>query len=293
MTGIAWRKVGFVVAAWTVFSTLGTAVRAADTKVAFIPSKIECQDVTPHKCAAVHTTMKVIEAKFRISASFLDGGEDSTVDFVYMLSSPGMRLKVLDFLPNTTLESTTAEDQIEVVDSTESSDATSGEAKVGYGVLGLTAGKSFNNKRTESNKYKRVAPKNLVLASGTTNRGHGVFYKLRPSRDASLEGAKEFTFLAMVPKTWRGDWCSVVCCARANKRSVTSTSVAISGIEHAHVGLFLAGDTEASQLSDSLTQTQTANGSVLAKQLAKEATEMIDEMHAAKSMYSFKVPTSD
>jgi hypothetical protein len=35
---------------------------------------------------------------------FLEGNEETIVDFTYMISSPKMRLKILDYLPNTTLE---------------------------------------------------------------------------------------------------------------------------------------------------------------------------------------------
>lgn len=270
------------------------ACPAADVKVAFdIPSKVECRDVTPEKCAAAHPTMKVIEARFRISASFVDGEETSAVDFVYMISSPDMRLKVLDFLPNTTLESWTAEDRIEVTDSTESSDAVTGEARVTYSLLSLGGTLNQSNKKTESNHYQKLAPKHLVLASGTVNRGNGVFYKLRPSHDVSLEGAKEFVMLCIVPKRWRGDWCTVVCSARANKKSVVSSNVAISGIEQAHVGLYLAGDDEASDLADSLTQLQLAHGGQLSKQLTKEATHMLEALHSTPSNQETKNPAGE
>jgi hypothetical protein len=236
--------------------------------------------VTPEKCAAAHPTMKVIEAKFRISASFVEGDESSTVEMVYMISSPEMRLKVLDFLPNTTLEST-AEDHIEVIDSTESTDALTGDAKVAYSILTLGGSANSTNKKTESNKYRKIPPKHLVLASGTVNRGHGVFYKLRPSQEASLEGAKEFMMLCIVPKTWRGDWCTVVCSARAKKRSTLSTTVAIAGIEQAHVGLYLEGDDEASRLSDTLTEVQLAHGGALARQLTREAAHTLEVLHSS------------
>ena len=267
---------------------------AAETRVAFdIPSKVECRDVTPEKCAKAHPTMKVIEAKFRISASYVDGTEASTVDFVYMISSPEMRLKVLDFLPNTTLESSTAEDRIEVTDSTESSDATTGDARVAYSILSLSGSKNSTSKKTESNHYQKVAPKNLVLASGTVNRGHGVFYKLRPSNGTSLEGSKEFVLLCIVPKTWRGDWCTVVCSARANKKSPVSSSVAIAGIEQAHVGLYLSGDEHASDLSDELTRIQLSNNGLLSKQLSKEAIHDVEALHAAPTAQATKAGSFD
>jgi hypothetical protein len=199
-----------------------------------------------------------------------------------------MRLKILDYLPNTTLESTYADDRIEVADMTENTDSTGAEARVAYSVLSLSSTKNQSAKKTEQNHYKRVAPKSLVLASGTTNRGHGVFFKLRPSNGASLEGAKEFTFLAIVPKEWRGDWCTFVCAARANKKSLVSTSIVLSGIEQAHVGLYLCGDRQASDLCAQLCQLQEANDGVLAKEMAKEATRMAETMHVVNvSNHSF------
>lgn len=265
---------------------------AADPKVIFdIPSKVECSDVTPHKCAKVHPTIKIIEARFRISASFIEGKESSTADFVYMISSPDMRLRVLSFLPDTTLESSTAEDRIEVTDSSESSDSGTGEVKVSYSLLSLGAAKNSTSKKTESNHYQKVAPKNLVLASGTVNRGHGVFYKLRPSTGSSLEGAKDFALLCVVPKEWRGDWCNVVCSARVNRKTTVSSSVAVAGIERAHVGMYLSGDREASKLSDELTQLQAAHGGLLSKNLAKEALQNLEELHLGTP--TFKSPSAD
>ena len=288
------KSLWYFAAVLSVVSSVENCPAASHTKVAFdIPSKVECRDVTPEKCAKAHPTMKVIEAKFRISASFVDGSEASTLDFVYMISSPEMRLKVRDFLPNTTLESSTAEDRIEVTDSTESSDAVTGDARVAYALLSINATKNSTSKKTESNHYQKVAPKNLVLASGTVNRGHGVFYKLRPSNDVSLEGAKEFVRLCIVPKSWRGDWCTVVCSARANRKTGLSSSVAISGIEQAHVGLYLSGDQEASDLADDLTQVQLSNGGLLSKHLSKEAVHDVEALHAASSIPSAKEGSFD
>ena len=248
-----------------------------------IPDRIECRDVTPEKCAAAHPNLKVIEAKFRISASFIEGTEESIVDFAYIITSPGMRMRIQDYLPNTTLESSLAEDAIEVADTTENSSTGTEDAKVAYRVLTLGASKSQTSKKTESDKYKRIVAKTLVLASGTTNREHGVFFKLHPSKGASLEGGKEFTFLAIVPKTWRGDWCSVVCAARTSKKSFYSTKVTLAGVDQAHVGLYMTGDHEASELAAALCRIQEANGGALSKAMAKEATRLVESMHAVEA----------
>ena len=276
------RKKVLIVAVVLV-GALGSAFQAdADdtTRIKFdIPEKIECRDVTPEKYAAAHPTLKVIEAKFRISAKFIEGDESNVVDFDYMISSPEMRLDILDFLPNTTLESTYADDRIEVSDVTQTSEANSEEARVGYSIFSLNAVRNQSAKRLEQNLYQRVAPKSLVLASGTINRGHGVFYKLRPSKGATLEGAKDFTFLATVPKTWRGDWCTFLCLARYNKKSLVASSVVLAGTDNTHVGLYMIGDREANDLSTKLCQLQQANDGVLARQFAKEAAKTAEAMH--------------
>jgi hypothetical protein len=269
-----------LIAAWSLLAV--GEVAAAEPRVVFdIPEKIECRDVTPEKCAATHPDLKVIEAKFRISSSFIEGTEESITDFAYIIASPEFRLKIQDYLPNTTLESTAADDAIEVADTTESTKGANAEAKVAYQIFSLGVGGSHNTKKTESGHYKQLAPKALVLASGTINREHGVFFKLRPSKGASLEGAKEFTFLAIVPKSWRGDWCTVACLARTTKKSAfsNSTTSQLAGVDQAHVGLYLTGDREGAKLADKLWQVQEANNGVLSKQMAKEAAERFATMH--------------
>lgn len=250
---------------------------AEDARAKFdVPDKIECKDVTPAKCAAAHPDLKVIEAKVRISASLEEGSEDSIVDFTYMIASPKMRLKILDYLPNTTLESQYADDRIEVADRVEDTTTTNIEGIAGYSIFSLNAALNQVNKRTENNQYERIAPKSLVLASGTMNRGHGVFYKLRRSNTASLEGAKEFTFLAIVPKDWRADFCTIVCTSRANKKTLLGSTVVSAGAVRVDVGMHMGDDREASDLCVRLCQVQQENGGLLMKQWGAEAAKAVE-----------------
>ncbi len=59
--------------------------------------------------------------------------------------------------------------------------------------------------------------------------------------------------------------------------------MALAGIEHAHVGLYLSGDHEASDLAEELCRIQEADGRALSKQMAQEATVLVESMHAAES----------
>ncbi len=262
---------------------LGDFAWAAPQVTFDLPDTIECRDVTPREFAAAHPTLKVIEARLRISARINDGAEPQIVDFMYMIASPEKRMKFQDYLPNTTLESTAAGDEIEVAATNENATGTLLDAHVSYKVLALGGTRTQSNKKSESNKYRQIAPKALVLASGTTDREHGVFFKLRPSKAASLEGAKEFTFLAVVPRTWRGDWCTVSCAARIKGRSFFTKTVVSAGVEQAQIGVYLAGDVQAAALAEELRRVQENYAAVLAGRLANNEDRLLETMYSAVS----------
>jgi len=266
-------------------ATLSAGPLLADgTQVTFdLPDTIQCRDVTPKAFAKAHPTLKVVEAKLRISARVTEGSESEIVDFLYVIASPDKRMKFQDYLPNTTLESTVGNDRIEVAETTETSAATSADARVSYKIFALGGTQNQSSKKTESNHYKQIAAKALVLASGTTDREHGVFFKLRPSKTASLEGAKEFTLLATVPKSWRGDWCTLSCAARVKIRSFLARTAVLPSVEQTQIGMYLAGDVEAMTLAEELRKVQEVHAAVLAAQLAKDRDRLLESMYAAVS----------
>jgi hypothetical protein len=237
-------------------TSLAPAV-AEETHILFdLPPAIECRDVTPDDFRAAHPTLKVIEGTLRISARVAQGSESQVVDFLYVIEGSSNSMRFQDYLPNTFLESTVADDLIAVTSGTENATGGGLKAQVVYKPVTVGADLSHNQKNTESSCYKKIVPRELVLASGTTNREHGVFFRLRPSRTASLEGAKEFTFLATVPLAWRGDLCVIDCTARAKKTSFFSSSVVPAGDARTTVPLHLMGDTAAADLARAFRRAQ-------------------------------------
>lgn len=263
---------------------VGGSAAGAEVRVAFdIPDAIECRDVTPPGCHMHCPDWKVIEGRFRVSARLVSGSEADIVDFLYVLASPETRLKIQDYLPNTTLESSVEGDRITVAQTNESARSLTGDLRVNYALLSVGPTANQTTKTSATNQYQEIAPKALVWASGTANRGHGVFFKLRPSKAMSLEGSKEFTFLAVVPRMWRGDWCVVACSARANKRSLLSKSTATVGGQHAHVGLHLMGDRETRQLASELFDVQRQNLDGLSGRFLQESEELLNWMQDASA----------
>jgi hypothetical protein len=267
----------------------GAANLLTAAEVSFdLPESIECRDVTPPNFAAADY-LKVIEGKLRISARVTSGQESEIVDFEYVIHSPDKRIRFQDYLPNTTLESAVADDQIEIKDATEKASTASADVHVVYKILSLGGTLSQSTKDTEANCYRQIAPKELVVASGTTDREHGVFFRLRPSRAASLEGAKEFSFLATVPKDWRGDVCSISCSARVKKNSFWSETIAPSGNRQVEVGLYLSGDVEAASLAEALRRVQEEYQDALAAQPPQPSA--LDKFsHQAVGLFTSKKP---
>jgi hypothetical protein len=247
-----------------------------------LPDTIECRDVTPTDFATAHPSLKVIEAKFRISARIVAGSESQIVDLLYVIASPDKQMRFQDYLPNTSLESSVVDDQIEITDTTEKAGGSETGAHVGYQGLGGGLSKTKSSKKTYSSRYKEIAPRALVVASGTTDHEHGIFFKLKTSRAASLEGGKEFTFLATVPRLWRGGRCTISCAARAKSKSFFSRSgVVPAGIAQSQVGLYLTGDAEANRLAEELAAVQQRHADVLAGQLVKGG--LLETMYEAAS----------
>jgi hypothetical protein len=216
-----------------------------------LPSAIECRDVTPREFATANPELKIVEAQLRISARILDGAASEIVDFVYTLKTE-QTMRIHEYLPATTLESAIAADQIEVTAANENTAAIGLEAKGLTVPLTIGASHSQNTKTSESSHYKQVAAKDMVLASGTIDREHGVFYRIRPSRMSSLEGARDFTLRIVVPRTWRGALCGIDCSSRATKQTTFSTSLVSAGICRGQVGMYLARDVEAAAVAEDL-----------------------------------------
>jgi hypothetical protein len=233
-----------------------------------LPSSVECRDVTTAEFAQTHPTLKVIEARFRISARLKDGTPSDIVEFFYTLKTD-QAMRITDYSPNTTLESTVDADHIEITDATENAKTLGADAHVALKPFVLGGSHNQTQKKSESSHYKQIAARDVVLSSGTTDREHGVFYRLRPSRTDSLEGGKEFKLTATVPRAWRGALCTIACAAKGTRHSVFSTSQVEAGGDRVQVGMYLAGNLEAARLAEGLRIAQERYDALLARQQSK------------------------
>jgi hypothetical protein len=227
-------------------------VDAADVRFDVVPV-VGCRDVTSAEFAAVNPHERLCEARFQLSSLIPRGGEDELVQYLYRIESPHRGFVVVDYLPQTTL-ATDVVKHLSVEKHRETHHDLGISVSGQYNKLAQGAASASNGKSIKSHvRYELLPPLELLASSGTISRGSGVYFKLRPSRRNSLEGAKEFVLVLRVPREWRGDYVQVRCEAVGRQTHLLPTieSEKVWGAADFLVALYAEGDVEAQQIASS------------------------------------------
>ena len=212
----------------------------------------ECREVTPADAEGLTPGKKLIELKLRVSVQVLRGKISQVEEIRIEIGDSERRIRVESFAPSTTLESTLSKD-ITWTKRTETGKSLAaslgGEAPVPLGDVVAHVLPSINGglskREVITEKQTRRAPKQVLVASGTIGQAHGVFFKLRPSPQSTLEGSHELTVRFLVPQNWRGDSLRVCCQATGHEKILWSTQPATWAHTCAPLAVYLAGDLEA------------------------------------------------
>ena len=227
---------------FSVLCFCGSAVRLQAKQ----PASVEFDASRAVPCRVVASTVdignKLIEARFRVSILVNQGRPEDVEDVVVLIEGPHCRLRVIDFSPKTEMANTVA-GEVQTTRTTEKT--ASAGAQLGGGALpplyGLaSASLSGSQHNVVAQTFKELPSKCLVLASGTTDGEHGVFFKVKGAPQVPLEGAKDFICTFEVPNEWRGDWCLLSCHARG--LSERNKKLNCCGRAEIFVGLYLEDD---------------------------------------------------
>jgi hypothetical protein len=179
---------------------------------------VACRDVTPEGFAAANPQQRLVEARIDISALLQRGSEDDLAEYYFRLTSPRRSVQVHDYLPKTKLAGDIA-GNISIEEKNERS------AGLGLSLAGVYSGAAkaagnanLGTTRSKTVRFDRLPPLESLTASGTIDRGTGVFFKLRPSSRTSLEGGNEYVLMLRVPCEWRADYLHLHCQATGWRR---------------------------------------------------------------------------
>ena len=213
---------------------------------------IECRDATPEEFLASRPDERVVECTLRLSVNLTSGDVNDVEALRVELADCDRRLRVFDFSPRTRLESSLSGD-VEWTKTSESSHtlgaSLGGELPIPVGCAVAHVTPTINGglagRETVTEKQTRVAPRQAVVASGTIDSEHGVFFTLRKSPTGSLEGVHELTVAFVVPERWRGDAIRVSCQATGHQKMLWMKQQKTWAAKSSAVALFMAGDQEA------------------------------------------------
>ncbi len=248
---------------------------------------VGCRNVTTPEFSELSPDEKLLEARFRFSF-LLHAGEKKgrLTQLLYRIESPEQNLRIIDYLPKTTL-STNVVGKVGVQRSEDSNYSLGINVQGKYEALanGNVSGKAATSSGSKL-QYELLPPLELLGAAGTTGRASGVYYKMRPSNRASLEGAREYTMVFRVPVEWRADYVVVRCeavCESGDRKQADFI-----------VALYEEGDLEARDVA-----TRFVRGEVGLVGVASRASKAIDKlalptpfhrMGASMSIVDRKIP---
>ncbi len=216
---------------------------------------VACRDVTDDEFAAMYPAERLIEAKFEISSMMAEGSESDLTEFVFRMTSPQQSFRIADYSPRTKLASDYA-GGIAIEKKKEDSKGLGLVASGGWEAAKINAHGDAGSKESLITKYELVAPMESVTASGTIQGGHGVYFKLRPSRQDTLEGAKSYQVVFRTSSDWRADIMHVHCEARGMQRGIVRQldDEVRCGLAEFPIAMYLAGDEQAKRVATQFAQ---------------------------------------
>lgn len=233
---------------------LAAATGGADVPVVVfdVPLISECRDVTPQGFREAYQRM-VIEAVFRLSPQLVAGQEKDLKQLRYEISTD-QQMPVVGFLPNSQVTTDVVNGTIAIQNASHH-----GEVSFRY-LITPAAGNGDLKGDLESSRaqFGLLAPRQLLMAAGTIDRGCGVYFDLRPSSQDTLQKQRDFACLFDVPTSWRADHVTIRCQAKGIKHGLGGLleSEVGCGAGLLCVGLFKQNDGEARAYAEKLARQQ-------------------------------------
>jgi len=240
-------------------SGIARSVAAAPAEVLFdVSPSVGCRDVTTAEFAAANPDERLVEARIEVSSLIRHGDAGDLLQFFYRFDSPRRTMPMVDYLPRTTLASDLA-GNVTVEQKQESNKGIDGAVTAPLAwPLKVTGSGELAAKTMASTRYELVPPMTAVAASGTLDRGFGVYFKLKPSRSTSLEGAKHFAIVFRVPRNWRADYLHLSCSASASVPGLFGPpgGQVVCGQQKFVVALYAEGDASAKAAAERLVRAE-------------------------------------
>lgn len=197
---------------------------------------------------------QIVQCELRLSSLIASPSVPQIDQWLVQCTPRDPAMRLVDYSPRTELSSgIEGPIQFKITDEESSSlglNVNSSYGSIAHGNVGADSGK----KNLVTQQYNQIAAVQAVTASGTINRGQGVYFKLRWTATQVLEGEKVFKLSLRVPRSWRGGLIDVNVTAQSAKKTFGGfdTQIKTLGAADFVVAAYRSGDTEATQHASEL-----------------------------------------
>lgn len=221
-----------------------------------------------------------ITFELRLSSMIVSPDAPSVHQWLVQVQPRDRSTWIVDYSPRTEAASEMAS-PIQIKNTTEEGNSMGIGLDGAYGHLArFHAAADQSQKQIQSVQFDRVAPVQAVTASGTINRGRGVYFKLRWTAQQVLEGEKSFRVTLRAPSHWRGGLVDVSVLAQGDRKSFAwERETTTMGAANFVVAVYREQDEPAETLAQSLAESEYALRILAAKQRVADS-----DSHSLPSM---------
>ena len=165
--------------------------------------RYDCPSQVPAVTVESGATHKIVEMLIPVSIAIEDRSLD-VKDVKVQVRWNRNAFPVVEFAPRTLLQS-----------SYDGAISIEKKSETNYGI-GVDVGSDYlefltpslnanvGKKDSETQRFSKLPPQELLVSSGTTDRGTGVYFDFKQSQANTLEGSRDLIVAFEVPVTWRG-----------------------------------------------------------------------------------------
>ncbi len=131
-----------------------------------------------------------------------------------------------------------------------------GDSQIPAGTVKVGAKLESAKSIGQTERFEAIPQHDLLVASGSINRGTGVFFRFHSAKQFSLEGGRELSLVYRVPRSWRGGIIRIDCLAVGSVKRFPGFTDELRSTVSFIVPAYLKGDREAQQVATQYVQSE-------------------------------------
>jgi hypothetical protein len=226
-----------------------SATRAQEPWARFdVPAVVEAIPIASDLDASQRPRERVIQLLLPVSSWMEPERRDQVSEFRFDVTWLSNAWSLVDYQPRTLMQT-----GIDGLISVEQHEQSAGKLHLTTAPLTAAFSASGNlevsGNKNAITKMSKLPPAELLVASGTVQRGTGAFFRFHASPQYALEGSRDLLLQYRVPLSWRGGMIRVTCQAIGRRNLIAGMTDLNSEVTSFLVPVYLAEDISAEEVA--------------------------------------------